>query len=292
MANTLSTSLILDTISKKTQTYLGHVIAPFAAFSTDFSDEKVMQGKSVQIPVATAGGATQTNPTNWESGDSTITPVSVTVNQYSQSMQLSPRELNSGFRLEQLIDVNLQAFGNKLLDIAFAPLTVTNFTNFGTVAQGSLAGSHLKTARAAVAKNPIKNLILDSVAYAQLLPTSLMTEYGPKAGLAGFDAIYENTRWTGAGTNVYGFAGGPNAIALYAGLPEMVSEGMAGFDQQVVSIQLAGRGSVQGATGPSLQVMTSTWLSAATRTRWVSFDVMFGAAATGDVAAGYLLKSA
>jgi hypothetical protein len=30
----------------------------------------------------------------------------------------------------------------------------------------------------------------------------------------------------------------------------------------------------------------------ATRTRWVSFDVMLGASATGDTAAGYLFKSA
>ena len=36
-------------------------------------------------------------------------------------------------------------------------------------------------------------------------------------GLYGFDNFYLNTRWTGAGTNVFGFACAPNAIGLYGG---------------------------------------------------------------------------
>jgi len=292
MANNLTSSLILDTIGKRSLTYLGNVLAPFNAFSTDFSTESFTQGQNVRIPVATVGATVQTNPTNWESGDSNISNVNVLVSQYSVSFQLTPRELNNGFRLNQLVDINLQNFGNKLIDVAFTPFTTTNFSNI-TVAQSSLVGANLQTAWAGIAKVPVKNLILDGTAYSKLLPTSLTTEIGPRPGLAGFDGIYLNTRWTGAGTNIYGFAGGAGAVAMVSGLPETNSDGMDGLEQSVVSVQLGGRGTLgQGPTGPVLPVLTSTWLSMATRTRWVSFDVMLGASATGDTAAGYLFKSA
>lgn len=292
MANNLTSNLILDTIGKRSLTYLGNILAPFSAFSTDFSTESYTQGQNVRIPVATVGATVQTNPTNWESGDSNISNVNVLVSQYSVSFQLTPRELNNGFRLDQLVDINLQNFGNKLIDVAFTPFTTTNFSNI-TVAQASLVGANLATAWAAIAKVPVKNLILDGTAYSKLLPTSLTTEIGPRPGLAGFDGIYLNTRWTGAGTNIYGFAGGAGAVAMVSGLPETNSDGMDGLEQSVVSIQLGGRGSLgQGPSGPVLPVLTSTWLSMATRTRWVSFDVMLGASATGDTAAGYVFKSA
>jgi hypothetical protein len=292
MANNLTSSLILDTIGKRSLTYLGNILAPFNAFSTDFSTESYTQGQNVRIPVATVGATVQTNPTNWESGDSNISNVNVLVSQYSVSFQLTPRELNNGFRLDQLVDINLQNFGNKLIDVAFTPFTTTNFSNI-TVAQSSLVGANLQTAWAGIAKVPVKNLILDGTAYSKLLPTSLTTEIGPRPGLAGFDGIYLNTRWTGAGTNIYGFAGGAGAVAMVSGLPETNSDGMDGLEQSVVSIQLGGRGSLgQGPSGPVLPVLTSTWLSMATRTRWVSFDVMLGASATGDTAAGYVFKSA
>lgn len=291
MANNLTSSLILDTIGKRSLTYLGNILAPFNAFSTDFSTESYTQGQNVRIPVATVGATVQTNPTNWESGDSNISNVNVLVSQYSVSFQLTPRELNNGFRLDQLVDINLQNFGNKLIDVAFTPFTTTNFSNI-TVAQSSLVGANLATAWAAIAKVPTKNLILDGTAYSKLLPTSLTTEIGPRPGLAGFDGIYLNTRWTGAGTNIYGFAGGAGAVAMVSGLPETNSDGMDGLEQSVVSVALGGRGLNQGATGPVLPVLASTWLSMATRTRWVSFDVMLGASATGDTAAGYVFKSA
>lgn len=292
MSNNLSTDLILDTIGKRTLTYLGNVFAPLSAFTVDFSDEAYTQGQNVRVPVATVGATAQTNPTNWESGNSNIANVNVAMNQYSVSFALTPRELNSGFRLSQLVDINLQSFANKIVDVAFTPMTTTNFSNV-TVAQASLVAANLKTAWIGIAKCPVKNCILDATSYAQLLPSSLTTEIGPKAGLAGFDGFYLNTRWNGAGTNIYGFAGGPSAIAMVAGLPERNTEGMDGLVQSVVSVDIGGRGTFNTA-GPTskMQVLTSTWLSMATRVRWVSYDVMFGAAATGDTSAGYLFKSA
>lgn len=295
MANNLTADLILDTVSKKTITRLGNRFAPFAAFSTDFSDETYTQGQNVRIPVATVGSTTQTNPTNWESGNSNISNINVLVNQYSQSFQLTPRELNNGFRLGQLVDINLQNFGNKIVDSAFAPFTSVGTTNFAniTVAEASLVIANLKTAFIAIAKSPDKNLVLSQTGYAQFLAGSLTTESGFRPGLAGFNAMYLNTRWDGAGTNIYGFAGGKSALALINGLPESVASAEfsdLGLAQSTISVDL--QPSTNGEPGPQMQVLVSTWLSVATRTRWVSFDAMFGSAFTGDTNSGILFKSA
>lgn len=282
MSNNLTTDLILDTLSKRTITYLGNVFAPLSAFASDFSDEMLVQGQNVRVPVATVGATAQTNPTNWESGDSNIGNINVPVAQYSVSFQLTPRELNNGFRLGQLVDINLQNFANKVMDVAFTPCTTTNFSNV-TIAQASIVLANLKTAWAAIAKSPTKNIVLDSTAYAQFLPSDL-NSFRPSQGAYGFDGFYLNTRWTGAGTNIYGFAGGPNALAFVAGLPTMDDETKADINATVVSVPL-------GNGGSTISVVASTWLSRATRVRWASYDVMFGSAKV-DNTAGILFKSA
>lgn len=298
MANSFSTDLILDKISKRTLTYLGNVFAPLNAFSTDFSDETFEQGQNVRFQIANAGATVQTNPTNWESGDSGLTNVNCLVNQYSVSFQLTPRQLNNGFKLDQLVSVNLQNFGNKIMDVAFTPITSTNFANIvlasANITQANIAAA-MKTAFPTIAKNQIKHAILDGTGYAALLPSALTTEIGAKPGLAGFDGIHLNTRWTGAGANIYGFFGGPGAVGLLAGLPETVAIAgqFEGLEQSILSVPLGGGGTLnQAGVQPMLQVTMSSWLSLATRTRWVSFDAMFGSCFSGDTATGVVLRTA
>ena len=118
MANSLSANLILDTLSKKTQTTIGHQFAPLGGFAVDFSEEVMNQGKQVQIGLASAGATAQTNPTNWESGDSTISNVGVVVNGISVSFHITPLQMNNSFKLGQLIDINIQQFVNAVMDAA------------------------------------------------------------------------------------------------------------------------------------------------------------------------------
>lgn len=267
MSNTLATQLILDTLSKRTNTLLGNVFAPLGAFSSDFSEDPLTQGQRVQIPQATAGGTAQTNATNWESGDSTLGNIGVTVAQISQSFHITPLQLNNNFRLAQLVDINLQNFANAVMDAAFAPMAGVAFTNF-IEAAATFSSTNLKSLYASGAKLPIKNIVLDGSYYSNFLPT-LITEIGAKPGLSGFDGVYLNTRWNGAGTNVLGFVGGPQSIAYVAGVPLMDDETRA--DINATSVAIAINPSV------TLTVVASTWLSRATRLRWASYDVMFGA---------------
>lgn len=281
MSNTLSASLILDTLSKRTQTTIGNQLAPLALFASDFSEDEMNQSQSVQVPLATAGGTAQTNPTNWESGDSTIGNRPVVVSGYSVSFHLTPLQMNNSFRMAQLMDINVQNFVHALSDAAMAPFNNTHWTNF-IEAAATFSATNLKAIRAGIARSPQRNILLDPTYYANFLPSSLSTEIGPKQGLAGFDAFAEVTRWTGAGTNVVGFAGGPQCVAYVSGLPRLDAETKADINATVVQVDIGG--------GKVLPVQLATWLSRATRTRWASLDVMFGAARL-DNTKGYLIKS-
>lgn len=280
MSNTLSASLILDTLSKRTQTTIGQQFAPWSAFASDFSEDVMNQGQSVQVPLATAGGTAQTNPTSWESGDSTIANVPVTVADYSVSFHITPLQMNNSYKLAQLMDINVQNFVNKVNSIALSPFNSTHWTNF-IEAAATFSSTNLKTIWAGIARSPRKNILLDPTAYANFLPTSL-TDIGAKSGLAGFDGFFLNSLWTGAGTNVIGFAGGPQSVAYVSGLPSYDDETRADINASVIQVEIA--------PGKTLPVMMATWLSRASRTRWASLDVMFGASKL-DNTKGYLIKS-
>lgn len=285
MANSLSSSLVLDTLAEATLTTLGQRLAPLRAFSTDFSTDMMNQNAYVQVRKANAAGSVQTNPTSFETGDTNVTNVAVQVKHYSKSYNLSSQELNQGFRLEQLAAINAQVLANKIIDIALAPITATNFPTNVTVAQASFSATNAKTLWGAVAKSSMRHLILDGTAFAQLLPTDTLgfgiqnSSYRP--GSYGFDAVILNTRWDGAGTNIYGFAVGPEAVAAASGLP-MIDPGVASLLAGSRTITLPDLG---------LSVQLNTWGSLSTRSAWASLDVMFGAA-LGDNTAGAHVKTA
>lgn len=282
MSNTLSASLILDQLAKVTKTTIGDKFAPLAAFTNDFSaDEYVInQGKSVQIPLVTAGATAQTDATNWESGDSTIANVPVTAANKSVSFHITPLQMNNSFRLAQLMEKNVQNFRNAVMDAAYGVFNGTHWSNFRE-AQATFSSTNLKAIWAGIAKSDQRNIILDPTYYANFLPTSL-TDIGAKSGMAGFDGFFLNTRWTGAGTNVVGFAGGAQCAAFVSALPMFDDETKSDINATVVQIEIA--------PGKSMPVLMSTWLSRATRTRWASLDMIFGAAKL-DNTVGYLIKS-
>lgn len=280
-ANTLSASLILDTLSKRTQTVIGNQLAPIGFFAGDFSEDVMNQGQAVQVPIATAGGTAQTDPTNWESGDTTIGNRPVVVHQYSVSFHLTPLQTNNSYRMAQIMDINVQNFVHAISDAASAIFNGTHWTNF-IQAAATFSATNLKTIRAGIARSPQRNILLDPTYYANFLPASLSTELGPKAGLAGFDAFAEVTRWTGAGTNAVGFAGGPQCVAYVAGLPVIDPELGSDINSTVIPVEVF--------PGKTMSVQASSWISRATRLRWASLDVMFGVGRL-DNSVGYLIKS-
>lgn len=273
MANTLSSSLILDTIAAKVMTVLGNRWAPLNAFSQDFTTDGVAQNAYVQVRKYTDGTAAQTNPSTWETGDTTATNVAVQVKQYSVSATLTSMELNQHFKLENAVEIKAELLAKKVMSVALAPVTAANFATAitGATATTFAASGYLANVQAAwagVAKSLKKSLILDATAYSRLLPSDRNSFVPSGTGAFGFDNIYLNTLWTGAATNVYGIACGPEVIACASGIPMI--------DPTVQSMMAGSRNVTLDGLGLTVQI--NTWASVATRAPWFSLDVMFGAA--------------
>lgn len=281
MANTLPSATILDGLSDQVMTTLGNRFAPLAAFSSSFSAEPMNVGKSVLVKKYTSTSAVQTNPTNFETGDTTADNVSVTLAHYSKSFHLTSAELNSSFELMKAVDINAQTVANKIIDVALGPVTATNFPSSVTVAQASFSVANVKSLWAFVAKSPRRHLFLDSVAYSQLLPSDRNAFVPSGTGAYGFDGIFLNTRWTGAGTNVYGFACGAEAIAVATRIPTKApNASQAGLESRIVTLE-----------GLGISVEVSTWFSLPTRSQWASIDLMFGAGLGDNTACARVISA-
>lgn len=278
MANTFDASLVLDTMSERIITILGPLLAPLGSFSKDFTTDELFQEQSVKVKKFTEGGATQKNPTNFTGGGTKAVPVSVKVDHYSHPFNITSKEYNQGHRLEHAIDIELRTFANTILDVAFAPLTEANFTAMA-IANQAVTSDHLKTLWGQIANSPVKNAILDGPAFAKFLPSD-KNSFTPGAGAYGYDAFHLCTRWTGAEANTYGFVGGPDAIAVAAGIPQQVPNLAQIVQSKLVDIP-----------GLGLTVQLNLWASADTRALNASFDVMFGAS-VADGTAGRLIKTA
>jgi hypothetical protein len=284
MANTFDSALVTDSLRDVAITVLQSRLAPLNAFSQDFSADPLKPRATVQVPIATAGGTTQTNATNFESGDSTLDNVAVSVSQYSNSFHLTNDQINGGHRLEKIAKINLHQLANKIIDVALAPVTAANFgaATIDVDTAGDVTATSLKTLWAAIKDGDSRNLIVDGSIYAQFLPANLdafqLASGGKNVGMYGFDFFSYNNRWDGAEATVTGFACSPQAIAVASGLP---SNDIAGSDMMAVeNIEIPDLG---------LTVQMNMWVSRATRAVWASYDVMFGAA-KGDPNALKIIK--
>ncbi len=284
MANTFDSALVTDSLRDVAITVLQSRLAPLNAFSQDFSADPLKPRATVQVPIATAGGTTQTNASNFESGDSTLDNVAVSVSQYSNSFHLTNDQINSGHRLEKIAKINLHQLANKIIDVALAPVTAANFgaATIDVDTAGDVTAASLKTLWAAIKDGDSRNLIVDGSIYAQFLPANLdafqLAAGGKNVGMYGFDFFSYNNRWDGAEATVKGFACSPQAIAVASGLP---ANNIAGSDMMAVeNIEIPDLG---------LTVQMNMWVSRATRAVWASYDVMFGAA-KGDPNALKIIK--
>lgn len=277
MSNTLSSNLIVDIISNDVTTTLGNKCRVFRSFSRDFSDDPVRmpgngKGTTVQSALATAAEAVQENATDFEGGATTIANKPIAVSQYTQRMQLTNAERRSGYRLVDQLGINMNSLLDKLIDVMLTPVTLANFGTTAVVDKtaADFGAADVKTIRAEIAKANRKILMLHPDWYTKLLPTTLehiRIQDNGGAGFAGFDEIHEITRWDGAGANIVGFAGDPQALGMVARLPEIPSEAANLMDTEVMLLEEAG-----------LNIQVNTWFATGSRNTYHTFDVLFGAA--------------
>ena len=291
-ANTYSATLVTAFLADGATTILQKKLAALTAFTKNVGTDRYKPLATAQLKKVTAGSSTQTNATNFESGDSTVTNVAVTVSQYTQAFQVSNSDLNSGLRMQDLVKVNTAAFGNKLMQVATAPITEANFANYNG---GSFVGApaafgwgDMALIWGALKNANERHAILDGEYIGQLNNTPTFFQNSGVNGSAamnfGWDGIHLNTEWTGAGTGCRGFACDPQAIGVAMGLPLTPTN---------VGSQIPG-GTLSEATfrvpGLEAEVALYVWFSLASRTLWSSYDVMLGAAAL-DTTAGVFIKA-
>lgn len=289
--NTYSSTLITSFLITGAITQLTPRFAALNCFTRDNSVDAYKPratGVMKFNQTATDGSTTQTNATNFESGDSTVNPVSITVSQYTEAYHVTNDQLNSGLRMEDLMVAKLASFGAKVTSVVTTPITVANFSTLTPLisAPSSFGFSDLQTCWGQLKKSIIHNALLDGEYLARIInvPT-IFQKTGVMPGKAwaefGWDNIALNTFWSGADPNVRGFACNPQAIGIITGLPleapnipgQTLQQGVALLPEVNVAIQV------------------NSWFSLSTRTLWASYDMMLGAALL-DGTAGVLIKSA
>jgi len=290
-ANTYSSSLVTAFLVAGCVTKLQNVFAPLSSFTRQFSTDAYKprakgELKYASSATASSGSATGKNLTNFEDGDSVMEAVEITVDQYTRPFNVSNADLQGGLRMENLVDVNVGKFADIITSVVMAPLTAANYPATPLVsAAAAFDFSDLQTLWGQLKKSRVKNLLLDGEYLSRIVNTPNLFQ---KAGIApgtgwqafGWDGIYLNTNWTGAGANIVGFACNPQALGIIAGLPL----------QAPVSDQVLTR-TVMTLPELQLSVVLHNWFSLQQRTGWCSLDVMLGASLL-DSTAGVLVKSA
>lgn len=275
MANTYDADLVVDRLADQAILVLQNKLAPLNAFSQDFGVDVMRPRATVQVEKSGTPATGQTNPTNYESGDTTNTNVAVSVSEYSQSFHVTSQELMQGHKLETKAANNLHALADDVWDVCAALLDETVHTNTVVVAaEASIAAADLQEGWGSIAKSPQKHVVLNGTAFAQFLPTN-RESFVPGAGAYGFDGFHLATKWDAAqDANTRGFFCGPNALAVASGLPD-ISPAVRNQCEAIRTVEIPELG---------LSVQLVMWGSSATRATWISYGVMFGAA-VGDASA-------
>ena len=207
MANTYSSSLVVDTATTTAITVLQPKLSSLKAFNTDFSQDIVPTAglRKLQVAVVSNAAVAVTNPTSFQSQGDSVSSAAVTMNHISAQFGLTSQQLNQGFRLEKVMKANLAALGNAIMDVAMTPLTTANFGtaayNTGiSTATGGVLGNSLITAGlpalfAAIANGTSRNLVLDGTYFGYLQPQSGFSIPVTGGPAYGFDNVYLNTRF-------------------------------------------------------------------------------------------------
>jgi hypothetical protein len=223
------------------------------------------------------GSTSQTNATNFETGDSVLTPVTVTVAQITESFHVTNGQFNSGMRMANLATAKLNSFATKVAKVLAANITAANFTTLAPLIRsyGAFNSSDTQTILAALQKANLKNIMLNGGYFYKL--TNVPSLFQPQPVVLGgsfkngygFDYVALHTEWSQAGANIEGFACDPQAIGVITGLPLIDSPAIPG------GIMKQADGMVPGV---ELPISAFAWFNTQTRTYWASFDTMFGSA--------------
>lgn len=268
-ANTVDAALANTVLSGEFVTTMRTYIAPWSAFTRTVSLSPVSRRQVLEVPLYSSAGSKQQNATNYESGDSVLAPIAVTVAEESKSFHVARPESNLGLQLAGLVPTNAKVLAEGI----HAKMTALMIAaNYGAATAIGAAINFDKTdlpAILALGKNYDRcTLVLDGGHLAYLLPGDKNAYVFGEPGAYGFDGgIYKNNLWTGGVANICGFVCGPDAIVNAWGVADGLPAGEA-ISQTTMDVN-------------GIPFTMSVWFSRSTRAVWASFQVMHGCA-VGD----------
>jgi len=279
-ANTIATALAPDVLTDTLITVLGTRLGAFSAFITEV-DLSVRKRSKHQVKFATVAPTTLVNPTSFTGGDSTLTNVEVSADQYVQPFHMSNADLQNGFRLADILQVNVQALAEKLASVMSAQCTTANF---GTpLIIGAASNFDVNDLPAILADAKVKQwltryLALDYSYIARLVPLNTQALNWAETGAFDFTRIFTHNLWSGGALNLVGLAFTRQAFVQLFGMPHVDSD--APYDD-ITNVSLEN----------GFTVSFRSWYDPATRIRHANLDAIYGIA-KADANAGLLLTSA
>jgi hypothetical protein len=285
MANTLPAATITDIILNASVLQLQNRHFPLSGFTTDFSDEALARSPNgtgprsdIKVDLHVSGSTVQTNPTNYESGDNTVTAISIPMAEYSAAFHLTADERNVGRRLEKRVMQNVHELLDTLDGVITGLMTTGNFGAPVLDKDPATVGiADLKTIVQNTGKFRTRNIVTDSTFWSEFNVTNDRDTLTGQ-GIRGFDRFDYITDWSNAGTNVNGFVGDSTAIAMAGRLPLNDQEVRDLIDMDTMQLP---------DDGPTIQV--ARWVNTSSRATWNSLDIVFGAG-VGDASAGALIE--
>ena len=270
MANTFDAALVGSTISSKMLTALGSRLAPLSLFSTDFSSEVKKPKETLLVGLVTAGSTTVVNPTDFSViGGATVGKAPVILDHIYQPFGLSNADIQNGFKLEQLVQANVDAFADKIWALITANVTTGNFGAATVTAADSAftpGSAELKALWAGVSKSTRKGLVSNAGIFANLIPVNTQS-LALVPGAYGFDnGVHYATSFNGT-AKLAAFACSPEAIAVGTAMPDFANVADKFLVSDSVSIDALG-----------LTVYYNVWADPATRNLIASIEIMFGSA--------------
>lgn len=224
MANTFDAALVCNLCCDVAVSTLGQCLAPLDCLWSECSPDVLAPLRPVVIPMATATSGILTNPTNFATGDTTLTQVTVTVEHLVEGFGLTDAEWQSGYRLTRLIQAHMESFAAGVFGKVTALITAANFSKVDVT---SVANWKPSTLKAILGQLPCADRyclwlnpdLYYSIAYSDTGGCCFILTPDKGPGALGFQSIWPVNVWTGATAGTMGFAFIPRAIVMVAGLP-------------------------------------------------------------------------
>lgn len=267
MANTYTETLatVVATLCHEGQRVAQSKLAPLTSYGTllPIIGEPFKAGLDSEVPLVTAAPAVQIlgrGDVPVFNADGTNTdPITCQPKLFIQTLNIENAAYQSGARIAYAANFAIRQLCNSIVDFVKLNITVANFGSPAVTAAASAWTQGDFSTLVASLDSERRAVILDK-SYAMRTPQTWL----PASGNC---TVFEDNRWTTAGSNIVGFCASPEAFVFRYARPDSTAT-----QRKVVlasSIQLPQLGGIE--------IEVSTWLATDTRNLHCAYSLYFSA---------------